>query len=315
MNHNGMGIDILGDWNIAKTHTTFLSIGKSNAITIDNSTVIPTVLINGSTVLNSTFLFGNGIDGNSTMVMNTMLVRDMYYNFLTLKENVVLHTNGYRLFVKNRLILQKDSNISCNGNDAMGETGGEIAKSGTIGGGGIGGGCDDFGEFVKEDKFINACGGKGGRQGKKNVEEVLEKVNYEKISVNDGGLEVLNSVENAMKARDLNNVRINGGGGGSAGSATGGGSGGGVIVIVANNIVFNDRSSITAMGGSGENIEGRHIDGTAGGGGGGGVVIVITTSRDVKKNVFVFGGKGGRGKSDLLSGEKGENGTVVIHEV
>ena len=50
-------------------------------------------------------IYGTGSDGTVIINSNTSISRDMYYNSLTINANVVLNTNGFRVFVKNNLIL------------------------------------------------------------------------------------------------------------------------------------------------------------------------------------------------------------------
>lgn len=47
--------------------------------------------------------FGNGSDWNVTISTNTTLVRDMYYQDLTINSTIVLNTNGYRVYVAGTL--------------------------------------------------------------------------------------------------------------------------------------------------------------------------------------------------------------------
>lgn len=50
-------------------------------------------------------IYGTGTDGTVIIANNFTLVRDMYYDNLTINANVSLNTNGYRIFVKNILTL------------------------------------------------------------------------------------------------------------------------------------------------------------------------------------------------------------------
>lgn len=47
--------------------------------------------------------FGNWSDGNVTISTNTTLVRDMYYQDLTINSTIVLNPNGYRVYVAGTL--------------------------------------------------------------------------------------------------------------------------------------------------------------------------------------------------------------------
>jgi len=72
-------------------------------------------------------IYGLGSDGDVTISSNTSMTSDMYYNNLTVANNVTITTNGYRLFVKNLLTLGDAS--------VIGFSSGSSA-TGTIGGGG-----------------------------------------------------------------------------------------------------------------------------------------------------------------------------------
>lgn len=56
-------------------------------------------------------IYGTGSDGNVTISSNTTITSDMFYNNLTINDNITLTTNGYRVFVKNLLTLGNGSVI------------------------------------------------------------------------------------------------------------------------------------------------------------------------------------------------------------
>ena len=56
-------------------------------------------------------IYGTGSDGDVTISSGTSLSSDMFYNNLTIADNITLNTNGYRLFVKNILQLGNASVI------------------------------------------------------------------------------------------------------------------------------------------------------------------------------------------------------------
>lgn len=56
-------------------------------------------------------IYGPGIDGDVTISTNTTLTDDMYYNNLTINNNVTLNPGGYRIFVKNLLTMGSGSSI------------------------------------------------------------------------------------------------------------------------------------------------------------------------------------------------------------
>ena len=78
-------------------------------------------------------IYGSGMDGNVTISTNTTLVRDMYYNNLTINPGIVLDTAGYRVFVRNNLAMAATSTNQ--GDTKIGRVGG-VSTTGTLKGGG-----------------------------------------------------------------------------------------------------------------------------------------------------------------------------------
>ena len=75
-------------------------------------------------------IYGSGKDGSVTISTNTTLTRDMYYNNLTINQGIHLNTAGFRVFVRNILLLNgstsQDSSTSIglkNGSSAVGSLG------------------------------------------------------------------------------------------------------------------------------------------------------------------------------------------------
>jgi len=56
-------------------------------------------------------IYGTGVDGDVTVSSNTSLTSDMFYNNLTIADNITLNPNGYRIFVKNALSMGNASVI------------------------------------------------------------------------------------------------------------------------------------------------------------------------------------------------------------
>ena len=56
-------------------------------------------------------IFGSGDSGDVTLVSNTTLTEDVYYNNLTVNSGVTLNPSGFRIFVKNTLTLNGDIGI------------------------------------------------------------------------------------------------------------------------------------------------------------------------------------------------------------
>jgi hypothetical protein len=54
-------------------------------------------------------IYGSGKDGNYTASVNISLTRDMYYNNLTINQGIHVNTAGYKVFVRNILLLNGES--------------------------------------------------------------------------------------------------------------------------------------------------------------------------------------------------------------
>jgi len=242
-------------------------------------------------------IYGDGSDGDHTVSGAETLTEDTYYNNLTVTASGELNTGGFRLFVRNRLMVETGGVIERDGNHASGTTAGAALAPQMLGGstaggtpsGGAGG------------SITNALGGHGGDGG----------------SGGSGGsisTPVTPGFRDLVTATSIKwgNIIFAGGSGGGAGTAaTGGagGSGGGVMMIAAKN-VFNF-GRISANGGDG----GDATASGGGGGGGGGGFLVLVTSKAVEGNALeVNGGSGGLGDSGTPDGDDGGPGTrhVVI---
>lgn len=60
--------------------------------------------------------FGTGADGDVTISSNTTLTRDMHYNNLTVNATFTLNTDGYSVYVKEKLL--NNGIIADNGSNA-----------------------------------------------------------------------------------------------------------------------------------------------------------------------------------------------------
>jgi len=87
-------------------------------------------------------IYGSGNDGNVTISSNTTLTRDMHYNNLTINDSVHLDTAGYRVFVRNSLMMSTTSSqqATC----SIGRKG-AASTSGTLKGGVTGNATDSVG--------------------------------------------------------------------------------------------------------------------------------------------------------------------------
>ncbi len=116
------------------------SISNDGTMASNSATLIPTqqaVVTYVATQLGNGGMeyFGDGSDGSLTVssAITTTLTRDTYYNNVTISNNAIINTAGYRLFVKGTLTINSSANIQYNGSN--GTAGGSGASGGTGGAG------------------------------------------------------------------------------------------------------------------------------------------------------------------------------------
>jgi len=262
-------------------------------------------------------IFGNGADGNVTISTLVLLVRDMYYNNLTLNPGANFATNGSRVFVMNTLTMN-GGGMGENGNSAVGSaasgtTNGPVilGYGGSGGAGGVGAANGSNGLALPS---LTRLGGIGGAGGASDTNAGGTGGSTSAPSEITGGPGVFRCALIALTGRDTTGVQMNGGsGGGGGGGRTGangggGGGGGGVTIIAAREIVYNS-GSISANGGAG--AAGITPFAGGGGGGGGGIVVVISTSDMTNIPVTATGGLGGVTGGSGVNGANGANGLAL----
>jgi hypothetical protein len=192
-------------------------------------------------------VYGSGSDGIVTISSNTTLTSDKYYYNLTVDSNIVLNTNGYRVFVKNVLTL--------NGNSTIGFTTGSSVSGSIAGGGSV------------NQSVTNSLGGNSATQTATPPTTASGGTGVKPDSSNSATLtgywyQPTQAVKGyTVTASQTTPLFLRGGAGGS------GGSGGGVVIIASRYIASAGGTSyIKAPGTSG------------GGGGGGGVIIIISAT-------------------------------------
>lgn len=221
---------------------------------------------------NSSFdnYYGNGADGDITISGNVTLSRDMFYNNLTVTQSGVLTTAGYRIFVKNTLIVNGTirnnavSNASLN-SPGIGALGGVGCSFNPGGNGRLSGGANTAFSTVLFTNFTTIC--KGGDAG--SVAAPGVGFNSSNNSTNINMITKPLTIVTSLNQR----IDIAGGSGGAAqtiadGSA--GGGGGGVVSICCRSI--SGTGFIEAKGSN------AFSSGTPAGGGGGGTIIVKSDS-------------------------------------
>jgi hypothetical protein len=259
--------------------------------------------------------FGTGVDGDQTIVSNTTLVRDMYYNNLTINPGVILSPNGFRIFVLGTLT--NNGTIERNGVSATGATAGTALAAGSLAGSSAGGAGGGAAAGTAGSAMALGLGGTSGSGGSGAAGAGGSAGTLTVPTAAQGGLEVLNSARQAQGAQVLGATPTliggapgagGGGGGGVALSGGGGGAGAGVIVISCRNLAGN--GTITAIGGSGGSAGG--VNGGGGGAGGGGVIVMITENDTTATSVTfsVAAGAIGTGNGTGLAGNAGSVGRI-----
>lgn len=257
--------------------------------------------------------FGDGSEGDVTIVGFTSLSREMHYNNLTITGTGRLKPNGYRIFVKGTLTIDSGGSIDDDGNSATGSAGatGFAARNYLGGFGGNGG----SGWTIVVVNNANGVAGTstGGSSSLNNANAAPVGGAGGDSTTRSGGIggTAPQPTPNQKWSASLLAGRgsfgaFNGGGGGGGGAATvttytsgtfisgGGGSGGGIVWVAANTIVNNGR--ISAVGGNGANASvGVGVGDCAGGGGGGGGCATVITRSLTAGTVLVSGGTGGTG--------------------
>lgn len=313
-----VNINGLGAVSIKKEITENLSDGDIKAgqiITVQYDGVNMQLLNASITIPN---YFGDGSDGDVVISTNTTLTRDMYYNNLTVNSSITLTPNGFKVFVKEELIVNgtisaKGSNGGNGGNGGNSNSGGSPGTGGTAGVGETNGGVGSGGEGSNP-----AAAAPAAANATNSISIVNGVSGGNSTSARLGGTgngAVGGTTTNVFRPSSLiqsftlfNNVGIftkgaaSGGGRGGPGlgddvgvhSFGGGGGGGasggvgGILAIYAKKVTVSATGSITAAGGNGGN-----------GGNGGTSRSSGATSNDYTGNGG-GGGGGGSGGSIIL---------------
>lgn len=336
-----------GDITSVTAGTNLTGGGTSGAVTLNLADNISLTTITASNwvglppSISSDFFggqFGDGSDGDLTVVGTYTAAKELYFNNLTIPSGTIFKPNGHRVFVANTLTVESNASFNDDGTDGVAQAGGAalasrnylVAASGK-GGNGVSLTTSNFSNGTVGNSTTNTSannlgqtvnGGKGG-----NVT----------LRGNTGGAG--GTASTASGGQKWNGVwqlarwtsgGFSGGAGGGGGainvvtytsgifSSGGGGAGGGAVWISAKNIVNNGR--ISANGGKGAN--GILATGTAecsggGGGGGGNLTIITKTLSGSLGTVQANGGIGGTGAWNTgtgvgMNGTDGNSGSVCI---
>lgn len=271
-------------------------------------------------------VFGDGSDSDVTITGTATLVRDMYYNNLTISGAGTLNTNGFRIFVKGTLTLADTATISARGKDGAGPLAGGTAYTvGTLEAGYAGGkGGTPTGTVsaggISTSYSIGGNGGAGGNgngggAGSSGGSAVAIPAEAGHIRHSPGWLGFVFSATTDVRQRVRGGAGGGGGGEGTTGSSEGGGGGGGggIVSICARKIITVAGTTITARGGAGADGTG---DAAGGGGGGGGGVLIASRYRNIAGTVTAAGGAAGAfGAITASLAAAGSPGLIVYFSV
>ena len=272
-------------------------------------------------------LFGDGVDGNATLINVTTLTKETYYNNLTITGTGVLKPAGFRIFVKGTLTIDPGGSINDDGLAPLPGTPGvgglSLGSRQTLGGnsgaggpgssGGNGGvGSASGGSSPLNGSGLAPVGGAGGGAGANlggaagAATQPVQGQRWVGTAWQQQG-----RFNNGTAQAQFNGGSGGGGGAGSVVAATGGGggSGAGNVWVAAKYIINNGR--ISANGGNGGPGSGASGAAGGGGGGGGGNVCVGTLSSSYG-TIQALGGLGGTPLSTGFPGLNGNAGSVQV---
>lgn len=285
------------------------TVSTDGTMAADSQTILPTqsaVVTYINSRLGAPYFFGDGSDGALSKAdgSTTNLTRDTFYTDITLSNNSLIITNGFRVFASGILTLGTGGNIQYNGNaggnaDNNGTTVNPGAAAGALAAGSVPGG-------------IAGAAGSSGHIVANNTFGVPGTAGVNGTAANP-----------SIGSTGANNSSSGGGAGGSGGGTSGGTSAAGGTAGTATPALNLPRTVFpcyenfdqvptfalhmgsggagSGAGGSGGGAQGSPSAGFGGGGGGsggtGGVVVVFakTIINGVAGGIQALGGTGGNG--------------------
>lgn len=259
---------------------------------------LPTQRIGNDTI------YGTGLDGNVYVNTAVTLTSDMYYQNLEVTSNGVLHTNGFKVFVKGTLTLNGFIGMGSVSSGVIGESASNVA-SGTVSG-------------HTTSTISYRMGGQGGGSTDPGI-PLLPTFLYKNIN-------------NALRGTYINPatgfVAIAGGSKGTTGTAgatanalTAGDSWTGKAGAVGTNGAYGpSATTANAPGGRGVTASDGNANGTPGpggaggtGGAGGGVVAIFAKTITGSGSLFSIGSSGVAGSAGTAgaAGTTGANGAAA----
>jgi hypothetical protein len=267
------------------------------------------------------FWFGSGDDGYVTISGGIVtLARDMQYDSLTVASGGTLKSHGFRIFVKDMLVVQSGGIISHDGFDAASDslTGGGASQSNSLKGG-MGGGPGALTTGGNASLTSTGYGGHGGSGGAgSSGAGGIGTIHYPEESPDQGTFRYGYAVVHGVTCGADNWVDVGGGGGGGGGGGDGvnrgggGGGGAGYSIIVAKNLIVESGGIIRANGGAGSTRTIGNVGG-GGGGGGGGLSLVYRTISN-SGTIECAGGAPGNGVGTGSAGQVGSPGIILYFQ-
>jgi len=252
--------------------------------------------------------FPAATDGNAVIASDTTLLRDMYYDNLTINAGATLYPNGFRIFARTSVV--NNGIIDRSGLNASGTSATTALAAGTLAAGAAGG-AGGTAAGSAGGASATSLGGAGGAGGLgSGGAGGLGGTNTLNTAA-AGGVETFQNVDRSREGKNIAGTSITGGSGGGGAGGDGvaggaGGGGGGLIVIMTP--LLTGTGQIKAVGGAGFTpITGGN---KGGGGGGGGGIINLISENNVAATSLVMNVSGGAGASGVGTGVTGQNGTI-----
>lgn len=251
-------------------------------------------------------VYGDGCMGDFIVTSNTTLTQDVYYDNLTINQDVQLKTNGWRIFVKNVLMFHKNAVIHNNGHDPQSTFPASQSDISYLGRGINGMNASKIHGYQqirqqeskmcheKDKYFLIPSGGYGGVNLDHYPKQKLPKFDSHLLPNAFGGVHAIKTFPACITARiDGKKVHTALGGGCGYGEflrdnpkqtdyikpGSGGGSGGFVVVCAR---LICGTGSIQSNGANGSdaatNVNVKLVRVGGGGGGSGGVVSIVSSS-------------------------------------
>lgn len=252
--------------------------------------------------------FPAATDGNAVIASDTTLLRDMYYDNLTINEGATLYSNGFRIFARTSVV--NNGIIDRSGLNASGTSATTALAAGTLAAGAAGGAGGTAAGTVGG-ASATSLGGAGGAGGLgSGGAGGLGGTNTLNTAAS-GGVETFQNVDRSREGKNIVGTSITGGSGGGGAGGDGvaggaGGGGGGLVVIMSPSITGTGK--IKAVGGAGYTpITGGN---KGGGGGGGGGIVALISENNIAATSLTINVSGGAGASGVGTGVTGQNGTI-----